>query len=119
MLSDTSSTCSLACPAAETPLSATTSGSGAVRPCCPGYASDTGRSSPLYSVVTGDVPDYGVVGGNPARLLRRRYSDNDVARLLALAWWDWPPEHISEHVRTLMSGSVDELQDAAPRLPHP
>ncbi|MFI6610128.1 CatB-related O-acetyltransferase [Streptomyces sp. NPDC050507] len=38
------------------------------------------------SVVTGDVPGYGVVGGNPARLLRRRYSDNDVARLLALAW---------------------------------
>ncbi|MEU9623034.1 CatB-related O-acetyltransferase [Streptomyces sp. NPDC048155] len=71
------------------------------------------------SVVTKDVPDYGIVGGNPARLLRTRYSDRDIARLLALAWWDWPLELISEHVRTLMSGSADELQDVAPSLPHP
>ena len=61
-----------------------------------------------------DVPDYGIVGGNPARLIRTRYSDEDVARLLAVAWWDWPPEHITEHVRTIMSGSIDDLEAAAP-----
>lgn len=66
------------------------------------------------SVVTKDVPDYGIVGGNPARLLRTRYSERDIARLLAVAWWDWPAEHITEHVRTLMSGSIDELEAAAP-----
>ncbi len=66
------------------------------------------------AVVTSDVPDYGIVGGNPARLIRIRYGADDVARLLAVAWWDWPVEHITGHVRTIMSGSVDELEAAAP-----
>ncbi|MGW5310429.1 CatB-related O-acetyltransferase [Nocardia thailandica] len=66
------------------------------------------------AVVTGDVPDYGIVGGNPARLLRRRYSDDDVARLLAIAWWDWPLDHLTAHVRTIMSGDLAALAAAAP-----
>ncbi|MCC3317611.1 CatB-related O-acetyltransferase [Nocardia africana] len=66
------------------------------------------------SVVTSDVPDYGIVGGNPARLIRHRYSAADIDRLLALAWWDWPLAHIDEHVRTIMSGTVDDLEKAAP-----
>jgi virginiamycin A acetyltransferase len=70
------------------------------------------------AVVVEDVPDYGVVGGNPARLIRRRYGDADVERLLALAWWDWPLDLITEHLRTIMSGTVDELEQAAPTLPH-
>ena len=60
------------------------------------------------AVVVDDVPDYGIVGGNPARLIRTRYSDEDIARLLPLAWWDWPAEHITEHIRTIMSGSIDD-----------
>lgn len=71
------------------------------------------------SVVTADVPDYGIVGGNPARLVRSRYSEADVARLLAVAWWDWPAEHITEQVRTIMSGSVDDLVAAAPSTAAP
>ncbi|MFE6970855.1 CatB-related O-acetyltransferase [Isoptericola sp. NPDC057653] len=67
------------------------------------------------AVVTHDVPDYGIVGGNPARVLRTRFSERDVARLLALAWWDWPVEHVTAHVRTIMSGSVDDLEAVAPK----
>ncbi|WP_093355265.1 CatB-related O-acetyltransferase [Saccharopolyspora kobensis] len=66
------------------------------------------------SVVTADVPDYGIVGGNPARLVRTRYAEPDIARLLVVAWWDWSLEHITEHVRTIMSGSIDDLEAAAP-----
>ncbi|MFB6709810.1 CatB-related O-acetyltransferase [Streptomyces sp. NPDC056333] len=65
------------------------------------------------AVVAGDVPDYGIVGGNPARLIRTRYDDETVARLLAVAWWDWPIELITRHIRTIMSGSVDALEAAA------
>ena len=63
------------------------------------------------SVVTGDVPAYGIVAGNPARLVRSRYDDRDVARLLVVAWWDWPPELVTEHVRTIMSGSIADLEN--------
>jgi hypothetical protein len=68
------------------------------------------------SVVVDDVPDYGIVGGNPARLVRRRYSDADIDRLLAVAWWDWPLRHIGEHIRTIMSGGIDDLERAAPAV---
>ncbi|MFF3605940.1 CatB-related O-acetyltransferase [Streptomyces sp. NPDC002463] len=85
----------------------------------PGVRIGHGAIVAAGSVVTKDVPDYGIVAGNPAGLVRTRYSDADIARLLALAWWDWPVEHITEHVRTLMSGSVDELENAAPALTEP
>jgi virginiamycin A acetyltransferase len=66
------------------------------------------------SVVVDDVPDYGIVGGNPARLIRHRHSAEDITRLNRLAWWDWPVDHITRHVRTIMSGTVTELAAAAP-----
>ncbi|MEU5383360.1 CatB-related O-acetyltransferase [Kitasatospora cineracea] len=80
----------------------------------PGVRIGHGAIVAAGSVVVDDVPDYGVVGGNPARLLRRRHGDADVDRLLALAWWDWPLPHLTAHLRTVMSGTVDELAAAAP-----
>jgi virginiamycin A acetyltransferase len=80
----------------------------------PGVRVGNGAIVASGSVVVDDVPDYGIVGGNPAKLIRRRYVDKDIDRLLALAWWDWPIEHLTEHVRTIMSGSVDELAAVAP-----
>ncbi|MFD7828245.1 CatB-related O-acetyltransferase [Kitasatospora sp. NPDC059803] len=66
------------------------------------------------AVVVDDVPDYGIVGGNPAKLIRTRYAEADIARLLALAWWNWPTDHLTRHLRTVMSGTVDDLEAAAP-----
>jgi len=80
----------------------------------PGVRIGNGAIIASGSVVVDDIPDYAIAGGNPARVIRRRYGDADVSRLLALAWWDWPSEHITEHIRTIMSGSIDELIDAAP-----
>src|ERR687890_149200 len=42
------------------------------------------------SVVAGDVPPYAIVAGNPARVVRSRFAEEDVQRLLRAAWWDWP-----------------------------
>jgi virginiamycin A acetyltransferase len=80
----------------------------------PGVRIGNGAIIASGSVVVDDVPDYGIVGGNPARLIRRRYSDEVVTRLLALAWWDWSTQHITEHLRTIMSGTIDDLEAAAP-----
>ncbi|MER6382667.1 hypothetical protein [Streptomyces sp. NPDC001250] len=42
------------------------------------------------------------------------YDGRNIARLPAVAWWDWPAEHITEHVRTIMSGSIADLAAATP-----
>jgi len=80
----------------------------------PGVRIGNGAVIASGSVVTSDVPDYGIAGGNPATLIRRRYSDQDIARLLELAWWHWPLQHITEHIRTIMSGTIDDLEAIAP-----
>ncbi|BCK53602.1 CatB-related O-acetyltransferase [Nocardia wallacei] len=81
----------------------------------PGVRIGHGAIIGARAVVTADVPDYGIVGGNPARLIRTRYDERDIARLLEVGWWDWPVEHITEHIRVIMSGTVTELEGLRPR----
>ncbi len=61
------------------------------------------------SVVTRDVRPYAIAAGNPAREVRRRFSDEQVEALLEIAWWDWPLEQIVENVMPLNGGSVDDF----------
>jgi virginiamycin A acetyltransferase len=68
------------------------------------------------SIVVENAPDDAIVGDKLARLIRRRQTDPEIARLLSLAWWSWPVEHISVHIRTIMVGTVGKLEDAAPML---
>ena len=65
------------------------------------------------SVVSSDVPPYAIVAGNPARLVRRRHSADQIERLLDIAWWHWPVELVTEHVRTIMGDDVDALETVA------
>lgn len=45
-----------------------------------------------HSVVTHDIPAYAVVAGVPARVIRYRFSEEEIEKLLAMKWWDWPEE---------------------------
>ncbi len=61
------------------------------------------------AVVTKDVPPYGIVVGTPARLVRKRFSDENIAILLNLRWWDWPEEKIDQARHLLHSGDIAGL----------
>jgi acetyltransferase-like isoleucine patch superfamily enzyme len=60
-----------------------------------------------YSVVTRDVRPYAVVVGAPAREVRRRFSEEQVAALQQIAWWEWPMEAIEESVGGLCGDDID------------
>ncbi|MCB9297005.1 MAG: CatB-related O-acetyltransferase [Lewinellaceae bacterium] len=75
----------------------------------PGVHVGDGAIIGAYSVVTKDVAPYAIVGGNPAREIRRRFSGEQIQKLLELRWWDWPPEEISRRVHLLTGNDVDAL----------
>lgn len=62
-----------------------------------------------YAVVARSVRPYAVVVGNPAREVRRRFSDEEVGGLLRIAWWNWPVEQISLYADLLRNGDVAAL----------
>ena len=66
------------------------------------------------AVVSGDVPPYAVVGGNPARVLRLRFDSATIDRLLALRWWDWPIDHILRHEAAICGADIAALERAVP-----
>lgn len=61
------------------------------------------------SVVTKDVPPYTIVGGTPARAIRRRFDDDTIERLRALRWWDWPVERIRRNIPFIQRGELDAI----------
>lgn len=79
----------------------------------PGIKIGNGAVIGTGSVVTKDVPDYTIVAGNPAKLIRKRFDDETIAFLLDLAWWDWPIEKIRENVLHIMNGDRKRLASAA------
>src|SRR6056297_597537 len=67
----------------------------------PGITIGDGSIIATNATVTKDVDPYTIVGGNPATVIRKRFSDETISQLLKLRWWDWPIEKITDNVQTL------------------
>lgn len=59
------------------------------------------------SVVSKDVPPYAIVSGNPARIVRYRFHEEAVQKLLQIRWWDWPDEKVKGNIHLICSDSID------------
>ena len=65
------------------------------------------------AVVAGEVPPYTLVAGNPARPVRARFDAATIARLLDIAWWDWPIDRILDHEAAICGADLGALESAA------
>ena len=70
-----------------------------------------------HAVVSGKVPPYAIMAGNPARIVRYRFDDATIARLLAVAWWDWDEARLRPLLPLLMSSDIGAFLDAAEIVP--
>ncbi|GIU42540.1 Vat family streptogramin A O-acetyltransferase [Shewanella algidipiscicola] len=75
----------------------------------PGVSIGDGAIIASKSVVTSDVPPYSIVGGNPAKVIKYRFDDATIQRLLSVAWWDWSAEKITENIAVIVSHDIDAL----------
>jgi acetyltransferase-like isoleucine patch superfamily enzyme len=62
-----------------------------------------------HSLVTQYVPDYAIVAGNPARLIRLRFARDIIESLLIIKWWTWPDEKVRKYAPLLLSNNIEAL----------
>lgn len=75
----------------------------------PGITIGDGAIIATNATVTKNVAPYSIVGGNPAALIRKRFSDEQIAQLLAIKWWNWDIEKITKNVQHLTSNNFEKI----------
>lgn len=76
----------------------------------PGVKIGDGSIIAANSTVTRDIPPYSIAGGNPAEIIRPRFSPEITGLLLKLRWWDWGIDKITANVQTLTGNNIEELK---------
>lgn len=78
----------------------------------PGVKIGDGAIIGSCSVVVKDVEPYSIIGGNPAREIRKRFSEEHIQALLEAKWWDWDLEKITRNLNLLTGNDADALRRA-------
>lgn len=76
----------------------------------PGVHIGDGAIIAANSVVARDIPAYHIAGGNPGRIIRKRFDDDLISYLQDLKWWDWSPEKIFINLDVLCSGDLEQIR---------
>jgi len=77
----------------------------------PGLKIGDGAIIASKSVVTTNVLPYTIVGGNPAKVIRKRFADDVINTLLEIAWWNWDIEKITRHLEKIIGCDIQGLQN--------
>ncbi|ABR35583.1 CatB-related O-acetyltransferase [Clostridium beijerinckii] len=75
----------------------------------PGVKIGDGAIIGTRAIVTNDVSPYTIVGGIPAKVIKKRFRDDIILKLLKIKWWDWPYEKIKANIKYIQSGDIDKL----------
>ena len=61
------------------------------------------------SVVTKDVPPFAIVVGNPAKVVKYRFTEEQIEKLLSIAWWNWDEQKIRDNAMIMWSDNINEF----------
>lgn len=75
----------------------------------PGVHIGDGAIVAANTTVTKDVAPYSIVGGNPAREIKKRFSKEQIEKLLEICWWDWDIEKITRNIQSLTGNTLEDL----------
>lgn len=77
----------------------------------PGVHIGDGAIIAANSLVAKDVPPYHIAGGNPCKIIKKRFEDDLIDYLLALEWWNWDDKKIFDHLENLSSGDLTKIKE--------
>ena len=82
----------------------------------PGVKIGDGAIIASKAVVVNDVPAYSIYGGNPGKLIKKRFSEETINKLKEISWWNWPYEHLTKHVKSVFGNDIEALKKAGAEL---
>ncbi|WP_206460155.1 CatB-related O-acetyltransferase [Anaerovorax sp. IOR16] len=77
----------------------------------PGIKIGDGAIIAARSIVTKDVEPYTIVGGNPSKIIKKRFSDKEIEQLLEIQWWNWEIDKINEALPIICSNQISKLYE--------